>query len=327
MGHRLSAVRGHNRPRAAGRRSYGGYQTSGTDALARTRRRLFWPFVGPALALYVLFFVGPALSGVWISLHSWRGSGDEMSFAGLANYRRLWNDDAFTGALFNSLKILTVCGVAIFLLAFAITMVLREMRFRRALRSLLFFPYIVSPIAIGVGLGLLLDPAGLVNASLRGVGLDSLAQPWLSPDHLLTTILIGIVWVSTGFYVILISAGMDRIPRYFYEDAELAGANRFQQFRHVTLPLSWDVISVAAVLWVINSLKIFEFIYAFVGTGDSPPAQARTVPIYQFLMTSGGRNPAYQMGYGCAMGVVMVALVTVLVVLLRRVMRRDAITF
>lgn len=293
-------------------------------ALTRARRRLYWPFVAPATLLYVAFFIGPALASVWISLHKWRGAGDEMEFTGTANYLRLLDDDAFKSSFANSLKILAICGVFIFALAFGLTIVLREMKHRRTLRALLFFPYIVAPVAIGVGLGLLLDPSGLVNAVLGNVGLD---RPWLAPDHIFGTILIGIVWVTTGFYVTLLMAGQERIPGYFYEDSTLAGANRLQQFWHVTLPLSWDIVTVAAVLWVINSLKIFEFIYAFTGTGDSPPTEARTIPIYQFLMTTGGRNPAYQLGYGCAMGVVMVALVTVLVVALRRVMRREAVHF
>ncbi|MEV4515213.1 sugar ABC transporter permease [Dactylosporangium sp. NPDC049525] len=295
--------------------------------LGRQRRRLYWPFLAPALTLYLAFVIGPAISGVWISLHSWRGAGDEMKWVGLANYRRLWSDDIFRTSFLNSLEILTICGVAVFAIAFIMTVVLREMRGRYAIRSLLFFPYIVSPIAIGVGLGLLLDPQGLANASLRAVGLDMLARPWLAPEHLFSTILIGIVWVSTGFYVVILMAGVDRIPKYFYEDAELAGANQWQRFRHVTLPLSWDVVSVAAVLWVINSMKIFEFIYAFVGTGDSPNPDTRTVPIQQFIVTTGGRSPAYLLGYGCAMGVVLVAAIAMFVVLLRRVMRRDTIQF
>lgn len=293
-------------------------------ALSRARRRLYWPFVAPATLVYVAFFVGPALASVWISLHKWRGAGDPMQYVGTANYARLWDDDAFQASFVNSLKILVFCGVFIFALAFGMTIVLRQMKHRRTLRALLFFPYIVSPVAIGVGLGLLLDPSGLVNSALRPVGLD---RSWLAPDHIFGTLVIGIIWVTTGFYVTLLMAGQERIPSHFYEDSTLAGANRWQQFWHVTLPMSWDVVTVAAVLWVINSLKIFEFIYAFTGTGDSPPTEARTIPIYQFLMTTGGRNPAYQLGYGCAMGVVMVALVTVLVVGLRRVMRREAIHF
>lgn len=290
-------------------------------ALSRARRRLYWPFVAPAMAIYAAFFVGPALAGVWISLHKWRGAGDAMTFAGTANYTRLLQDDAFSSAFTNSLKILVICGLFIFAFAFAMTIALREMRWRKGARALLFFPYIVSPVAIGIGLGLLLEPSGAINTLFK------VDRVWLAPDHIFSTIVIGIIWVTTGFYVTLLMAGQERIPGYFYEDSTLAGANRLQQFWHVTLPLSWDVVTVAAVLWVINGLKIFEFIYAFTGTGDSPPTEARTIPIYQFLMTTGGRNPAYQLGYGAAMGVVMVALVTVLVIVLRRVMRREAVQF
>ncbi|MFI6920447.1 carbohydrate ABC transporter permease [Nonomuraea spiralis] len=301
--------------------------TDRSSALSRQRRKLYWPFVAPALLVYLGLFFGPALAGLWISFQAWRGSGDEMRFVGTKNYQRLWDDPAFLTAFSNSLKILVVCGTAIFALAFLVSAFLRQMKFRKGLQALLFLPYIISPIAIGVGLGLFLDPEGLLNSGLHAVGLSALAKPWLAPDQIFTTILVGVIWVSTGFYVMLLMAGADRIPKFFYEDAQVAGATRFRQWWHVTLPLSWDVITVAAVLWVINSLRIFEFVYAFTGTAGNPPEQVRTVPIYQFLMTTGGKNPAYDMGYGCAMGVVMVALIVVLVVVMRRVMRREAVTF
>jgi raffinose/stachyose/melibiose transport system permease protein len=296
-------------------------------ALGRQQRRIFLPFVVPALSVYLALFVAPATVGVYVSFQRWRGAGDSMQAVGLDNYRRLLHDDVFKTAFANTLKIVFFCGIGIFVLAFAITVLLRHTRGRKTLRTLLFFPHIISPIAIGVALGLLLAPDGFVNATLRTVGLDALATNWLNPDNIFRTIMVGIVWVSTGFYVILLMAGVDRIPPYFYEDSELAGANEFQKFWHVTLPLTWDVVSVAAVLWVINSIKIFEFIYAFTGTGDAPPVSSRTLTIQQFLVSTGGRNPSYELGYACAMGVVMVVLIVLLVTLLRRAMRRDAIEF
>ncbi|MFF2846191.1 carbohydrate ABC transporter permease [Streptomyces sp. NPDC058001] len=296
-------------------------------ALARQQRGIHVPFVAPALLVYLALFVAPALVGVYVSFQRWRGTGDRMEPVGLANYRRLLSDDVFRTAFRNTLEIVVLCGIGIFVLAFAVTVLLRQMRGRKTLRSLLFFPHIVSPIAISVALGLLLAPDGLVNAALRATGLDALATNWLAPDQIFRTIMVGIVWVTTGFYVILLMAGVDRIPPYYYEESELAGANEFQKFWHVTLPLTWDVVSVAAVLWVINSIKIFEFIYAFSGTGDAPPVGSRTLTIQQFLVSTGGRNPSYELGYACAMGVVMVVLIVLLVALLRRVMRRDPIQF
>ncbi|WP_344515323.1 sugar ABC transporter permease [Dactylosporangium maewongense] len=310
-------VRGRrNRPR-----------TGADGALARQQRRIYLPFITPALAIYLVLFVAPAFFGVYVSFQRWRGAGDQMKPVGLANYRRLLDDDVFKTAFVNTIQIVLACGAGIFLLAFAATVLLRRMRAKKVLRPVLFFPYIVSPIAIGVALGLLLAPDGLVNALLRAVGLDGLATNWLSPDNIFKTIMVGIVWVSAGFYVILLMAGVDQIPAYYYEESELAGANEFQKFRHVTLPMAWDVVSVAAVLWVINSIRIFEFVYAFTGTGDAPPVSSRTLTIQQFLVSTGGRNPAYELGYACAMGVVMVVLIVLLVGLLRRLMRRDAIQF
>ena len=295
--------------------------------LEQQRRKLYWPFMAPALTLYVTFLIGPSIAGIWMSLNTWRGRGDDMTWVGLAQYRRLLNDTVFHRSFWNTLTITVVCGVFIFIIAFAMTMLLREMWGRKALRSLLFFPYVISPIVIAIGLGLLLAPQGAFNQVLSGVGLEALTRPWLNPQYMFRVILVGITWVSTGFYVVILMAGVDQIPRYFYEDSELGGATMWQTFRNVTLPMNWDVLTVAAVLWVINSVRIFEFIIAFSGTANAPPAGAQNIPLYQFFQTTGGRMPPYNLGYGAAMGVVMVALVGVLIVLLRRLMRRDAVQF
>lgn len=295
--------------------------------MQRQRRGLYWPMLAPALLLYAVLFVAPALYSVYVSFLSWRGQGDPQRWVGTRNYTRLWHDDVFRQSFTNTMVILVVAGVAVFACTFAITAVLREMRSRRVLQAVLFFPYMLSPIAIGIGLALVLQPDGPLNSGLRHVGLGELAKQWLTPDMLFKTILIGMVWLSTGFFVTLQMAAIGRIPRYYYEQCELDGANRWHLFRHVTLPLTWDVISVAAVLWTISAVKVFEFVYGFVGVSDSPPPQARTLTIEQFLTTTGGKAPQYELGAGSAMGVVMVAVIVAFVLLLRRVMRREALEF
>lgn len=293
----------------------------------RQRRKLYWPMLTPALLFYVALFVAPTLYSVYVSLLKWRGQGDPQRWVGLSNYLRLWHDDVFRQSFTNTMTILVVAGIAVFACTFAITAVLREMRSRRVLQAILFFPYMLSPIAIGIGLSLVLSPSGPFDSGLRHVGLGMLAKQWLTPDMLFKTILIGMVWLSCGFFVTLHMAAIGRIPRYYYEQCSLDGANRWHLFRHVTVPLTWDVISVSAVLWTISAVKVFEFVYGFVGISDSPPPQARTLAVEQFLTTTGGKAPQYELGLGSAMGVVMLVVIIVFVLLLRRVMRREALEF
>lgn len=295
--------------------------------LQRQQGKLYWPFLAPSLFIYLVLFVGPGLAGVYVSLTEWHGTGDEPVFIGLGNYGRLFGDGVFVTAFWNTMAVVGVCGLGIFILAFFFTALLREIGGKKLLRTVMFVPYIISPIAVAVALSLMLAPQGALNTILNSVGLNALALNWLSPEVLFKSIMVGIVWVTTGFYVMLLLSGVERIPPYLYEDAALAGVTQWQKFWQITVPLSWDILSVAAVLWVINSIRIFEFIWAFVGAAGSPPVEARTISIQQYLVTTGGRSPSYDMGYGAAMGVFMLVLIAVLVFLLRRIMRRDAIEF
>ncbi|MFD6278106.1 carbohydrate ABC transporter permease [Streptomyces sp. NPDC060209] len=315
------AVVGTTERRRATRVSTGARQS---PFLAR-RRRLFWPLLLPAVLVYLVFFAGPSLYTFWLSLNEWAGAGP-MTFVGLDNYHRLFVDPVFRSAFTNTLWIILGVGGATFAVSFGLTMLLRDMTGRKAARSILFFPNIVPSVILAILWGFLFQHDGLVNAAGKAVGLEH-APNWLGQEHLFPVIMAGLVWTSTGFYTTILMAAVDQIPQELYEDCELAGANAFQKFRYVTLPLMWDVVGVCAVLWTITAVKVFEFIYAFAGAaGQMPDTGVWNTALYTYgeAFASGG-IPRY--GSAAASAVVMLALVGVLVVLIRRVMRRDAVQY
>lgn len=299
----------------------------GLSPAERARANLYWPFVVPALAVYVLLFVVPAGHTAWTSLTSWRGSGTQ-TFVGFKNYVRLWNDAIFIRSFWNTLLIAVVCGVVIFALSFLTANILRELKHGESIQTILLFPFLLSSIAVGITFSLLFVPDGLINSSLRLGGLESLTRTWLSADRVFPVILLGIVWASSGFYILILTSGMGRIPSYYFEQAQLDGAGRFRTLWNVTIPLTWDIISIAVVFWMMGAVKIFEFVYGFAGAGSYTPApETRTLAVQQFLTTTGGPAPQYEMGLGSAIGVVMLVLVSALVLLSRRLMRRERVEF
>ncbi|MFC4118917.1 carbohydrate ABC transporter permease [Nonomuraea zeae] len=293
--------------------------------LARARRRLYLPFVLPALAVYLLVFIVPSLFTVVLSFAKWSGAGP-IEWVGLANYRRLWYDDVFHSSLANTLLILIGVGFLTFLFSFGLTMVLREMAGRKFVRAVIFFPNAVSALAISILWGFLFQADGLVNALLRLAGVDAVPK-WLADDNLFYVICMGLVWVNTGFYTTILMAAVDRIPVYLYEAADLEGASSWQKFRNVTLPLMWDAVAVSATLWAISAIKIFEFIYVFAGAaGSVPTIKSWTLSLYAYAEAF---QPTGEARYGASAAATMVTLVliVVLTLLTRRVTRRETLEY
>ncbi|UOZ07330.1 MULTISPECIES: carbohydrate ABC transporter permease [unclassified Amycolatopsis] len=295
----------------------------------RRKKRLFWPFAAPALVLYLAFLVLPTLATVVLSFTSWAGAGDTPKPNGVTNYTQMWASDSFQYAFRNTLVYVFLGGIGTFAIAFLFTMVLRDMRGGKVVRAILFFPNIVAPVALGMFLGFVFKyqpgKQGLANYVLEHVGAD--AAKFLAPANVTGVVTASLIWASSGFYITILMAAVDRIPPYLYEDAELGGASPWQKFRNITLPMTWDVVGVAGVLWTINALKIFELVFVLAGPGTyAPPNQAWTLGIYVFDRTFGS-NGTPDFGAACACAVAMIALVSILVVLLRRLMRRDAIQF
>ncbi|MBB5773469.1 carbohydrate ABC transporter permease [Nonomuraea jabiensis] len=289
----------------------------------KTYERAFWPFLLPALLVYTLLFVAPSLFGIWISLTRWSGPGSEMTWRRLDNYVALLHNKVFATAFTNTFVMAIVGGALIFGFTFLSMVVLRQLKGRAFIRAVVFLPLIISLIAIGAAVGFLLNPEGAVNTVLGWAGLDP--QPWLGPEMVFRCIVGGLVWSSTGFYVALMMSAADAIPAHVYEDAQLIGATKWEQFRHITLPLTWDVFAVSAVLWVVGSLKIFDIVLAFTtaGTTAAPPIPARTIAVQQYIVVKGAGLP--ELGSAAAMGVMTLLVTAVLIVLTRRITRRDRV--
>ena len=191
------------------------------------RRRLVLPFVLPALVLYTVFFVYPALQAFWVSLHRWSGFGNTKVFIGLGNYIEMINDRLFWSSFEKTLIISIGGGIFIFALALFFSAILqRNIRGRKFFRALIFFPMVVP----GVGLGLIWqfiynNSWGPLSGILKLVGLESLDRTWLGPNWIIPSLTVAIVWTYVGYYLVMLLAGIDKIPPTFFEAAILDGAS------------------------------------------------------------------------------------------------------
>jgi ABC-type sugar transport system permease subunit len=294
----------------------------------KARKGLIFLFLLPASLLYGIFFLLPAVQAFRYSFYSWSGFSDSETFIGLGNYAEILGDKIFWLSLKNTLLILLVGGIIVFLLAFVLTVALNSgIKGKKFFRSMIFLPNIIATIALTTLWAYIYNPTfGLIKVTAEALGLEKISQIlWTAPDKIFWSVLVAMIWIQAGYYLILIMAGVDKIPKEYYEAAQLEGATQFQMFRKITITLIWDVLSVAIVLYSIGALKVFEFPYAF--NGQSVPPELYTVGIYLYIMGFGKRIPIYRLGYATAIGVMLLLTVILIVIILRRVLRRDVIEY
>lgn len=291
--------------------------------LQRELRKLILPLLVPALALHLVFFAWPVLNAFYYALTSWSGITPEKEFVGLANFSRALGDRTLWAALQNIVFFGVFGFVLVFPLSLLFAVVLeRQPPFARLLKFVIFAPTLLSVVVTAVLWGSIYNPViGLLNETLRALGLENWAQPWLGRrSTALPAIGVAMVWQGLGTYVILFLAGLQKIPRSFYEAAELDGADEWQQFWQVTLPLLWDVVQILVVLWVINAVQAFALILVI--TRGYPNV---TEVLGTYLYWAGFQGQS--IGYASAMGVIMFGLVLGLSLAVNRLMRREAIEY
>lgn len=261
-----------------------------------------WGFALPALAVYVAFLVWPALQSLWLSLTSWDGISHDQPFVGLDNYRQMLDDPVMATAVRNNLLWAAVTiTVPVALGLFLAVLLNGSARAKPLLRTILYTPAVLPLVAIATLWTWLYNPTdGAINESLRLLGLDALAQPWLGQDSTaLFAAMAPAIWVRTGFPMLIYLAALQTIPRELFESARTDGANAWQQFWHVTLPSLRSAHAIVIALSVIESFRVFDLIYAMTYGGPGQSTQVLGTWMYFNVFQY------YQAGYGTAIAVVV----------------------
>jgi raffinose/stachyose/melibiose transport system permease protein len=268
----------------------------------------------PAAILFGLFYLVPFIANLRYSLTKWDRI-SEPEFVGFRNFvNLLTNDDLFYKVLGNNLKFtfLVVLFQTLFSLIFALFLV-KNTRANIALRTLFFFPTILSSVSVGMIWLFMYDPNfGAINLFFNRIGLEGFALNWLgSESSALYAIAFTQVWFHTGQMMVIYIAGLQQIPQELYESADMDGATRWQQFRHVTWPMSIPTTIVVMAYTTIQSFRAFDLIFSMTQGGPNNSTNIFAVLIYQTVFSE------LRIGYAATQSIFFI-LVLVLVTVLQR---------
>jgi ABC-type sugar transport system permease subunit len=231
-----------------------------------------------------------------------------MRFVALSNYLKLLQDPLFLNALKNTVIWMVLYTCLTTGLGLTIAVLLEgNLWYASLVKSIVFLPMVISYVAGGIIWAFIYDPDfGVLNAFLRFIKLSSLAQPWLgNPKTALYSIIIAGTWMWSGFSMIIISAGLKSIPPQITEAAKIDGANNWQLFWHVTLPLLIPPLMVVVITTGINSLKVFDIVFTM--TRGGPFYSSEVIAHFMYMETFYHSK----MGYGSAIAVMLFLIVII----------------
>ena len=252
-----------------------------------------------------------------MSLHEWT-IGGARAFVGLQNFVRLAADARFAEATWHTL-VYTVLAVILPLVLGTLAALVFNQRFplRGVMRGIFVMPMMATPVAIALVWTMMFHPQlGVLNYLLSLVGIGP--QAWVfHPASVIPSLVLVETWQWTPLVMLIVLGGLAAIPIEPYESAEIDGANAFQKFRYITLPMIAPFIMVAVIIRTIDALKSFDIIYAI--TQGGPGTASETINIYLYSVAFA----YYDVGYGSAIAVVFFVLIVVLSLLLLYLRQRS----
>jgi len=276
----------------------------------------------PWLLTFSLFWLYPLLYAFYVSFTQYSTLGDTSTFIGLANYTRIFSDTLFWKALANTSVFTfgTVPVTTCFALVLALALHSSVVRYKGFFFFFFFLPSVTSLVVISLIFTNLYSKSGYVNILLSLCGLPFPERGWLlEPDTALLGIMAMDVWISAGYYMVLFLAGIQAIPTDLYESALLSGANAWQRFRYITLPLLRPTMLFVIVINTIKSFQIFVEIYVMTKGG---PLNATTTLVYMVYEHAFER--ADTMGYASALAFIVFALLLLFSAVQMKVLKQKA---
>lgn len=224
-----------------------------------------WLFLIAPLALLIAFTYAPIANMVAYSFTDWDGVSPELHYTGAENYAELFTRPELFEVFFVSGYYLAASVVQIAAALYFATVLSFNVRFRNFFKGVLFFPYLINGVAIGFVFLYFFQDGGTLDAILSLFGHDG-DRAWLGTPTSANVSLAGVsVWRYLGLNFVLFLGAIQSIPGELYEAAELDGANRWQQFRHIIAPGIRPVLSLSVILSVSGSLSVFEIPYIMTG--------------------------------------------------------------
>lgn len=270
--------------------------------------RKAWLFVIPSIILVTVFVFYPMIQAFITSLQS--GMGNNLSFVGIDNYKRLLTDSTFKKALFNTVLYLIIQVPIMIILALVISAILndKKLKARGFFRTAIFLPCVTSLVAYSIIFKSLFATDGFVNAFLININVISQPIAWIThPIWARILIIIAITWRWTGYNMVFYLAGMQSIDDSIYEAAEIDGASAFMRFKSITLPLLKPIILFTTINSTIGTLQLFD---ETVNITNGGPANA-TITISQYIYNLLFKySPNF--GYAAAISYVIVLIIVIL---------------
>jgi multiple sugar transport system permease protein len=272
-------------------------------------------FIAPNILLFFTFMIIPILFTFYISFHEW-GLFGKPDFTGFENYTRMFQDKVFWTSLWNTLYY--TAGTVPFSAAFGLIGALllnQKVPFRSVFRTIFFAPIVVSLVAAGLIWSWMFNPNyGLFKEILGMFGVQGVdwlsSSTWAMPAVILTTL-----WVRIGYCLVIFLAGLQAVPNSLYEAANMDGANSWQKFWRITLPMLKPTTTFILVMEVIHGFMVFDLIYTMTNGGPGYSTTVIVQYIYQKAFTEG------EMGYASAIGTFFFFIVMMLTMIQMRLGR------
>lgn len=279
-----------------------------------------WWWALPAIVLVIGVHYAATLTGGFFAFTNWTGLGT-FDIIGFKNFERIFADPQLLGAVGNTLFLafgsVILTNIIGLLFALAIN---RTLKSRYILRTLLFMPVVLSPLAVAYVWKFIFQFNGPLNGVLGALGLTEFQKVWLAdPTWSIWAILLTVVWQQTGFTMVIYLAGLASVPVEVEEAAALDGAGLWARFWNVTVPAIRPSIAIATTLGIIQGLRIFDQILALTGGGPAGATETLATEVYKQAFSLG------QFGFGSALALVLTVIILAFAILQQYVTRdRDA---
>jgi len=255
----------------------------------RTENIMAWVFSTPAILFLILFLIVPFMMAFWLSFTDQRLVPNPRlptRFIAVRNFLRLLSDADFFQAVFNNFYfVIIVVPIQTSLALLLAMLVNQKLRFMNLFRTIYFSPVVVTMVVVSIIWKFMYNPGeGMINAFIQWISFGALGPyDWLDSTLLaFPSIMVLSVWQGVGFQMIIYLAGLQEIPGSLYEAANIDGANKVQQFLHVTLPQLRNTTIFVVMTTTILAFRLFTQVYTMQGPGGHPQGTTRTMMLYTF---------------------------------------------